>query len=339
MTRGICPVCCSTVPATVVDDGNLVWIDKVCPDHGPHRGLMETSKFHQWVRTQFDAPAFRARRACTFINVTDRCDLACPNCYHVPDRDSRDPSRDAVVALAMRGTTPLVALLGAEPTLRDDLPELVADIGAATGKPVVLFTHGLRLANPDYTGRLADAGLFKVAVGLNLPSYNGEAVFARKRKAIVEIQRHGMLDHVSFSGVTAANAGDIIDTVATLGLAPDELVRVRPAAAVGRHTDGQMYLSQVVDAFAAAAQTRGLGISVLPFNNHQYALMVRIGAQVYILLRWPTMEDVDLNELDKGPSRGLLAPEYGDLHSIHSAMLFIRQRAGLPMPTVEQVRG
>ena len=66
---------------------------------------------------------------------------------------------DDIFAKARPGK-PLLQLSGGEPTLRDDLPELVRYIRERGGRWVQLNTNGLRLAeDPAYVRALAEAGL------------------------------------------------------------------------------------------------------------------------------------------------------------------------------------
>ena len=63
------------------------------------------------------------------------------------------------MALTVPGKT-LVQLSGGEPTVRDDLPEIVAYAKEVGCKYVQLNSNGLRLAeDEDFTRRLAEAGL------------------------------------------------------------------------------------------------------------------------------------------------------------------------------------
>jgi hypothetical protein len=96
------------------------------------------------------------------LEVTGRCDLACPVCF----RDAgtgNDPTLPEVRAwiqdLAEPGRT-LLQLSGGEPTLREDLPEIVRAARDAGCAHVQLNTNGLRLGRePGYAQALAEAGL------------------------------------------------------------------------------------------------------------------------------------------------------------------------------------
>ena len=93
-----------------------------------------------------------------FADVTHRCNMACKNCY-LPNRTPPDMSadwlRDILVRLPRRTR---IRLVGGEPTVRKDLPDLIAMV-RRLGHVPILLTNGLKLADRDYLRTLAQAGL------------------------------------------------------------------------------------------------------------------------------------------------------------------------------------
>jgi molybdenum cofactor biosynthesis enzyme MoaA len=100
------------------------------------------------------------------VDVTHRCNMACRNCYipnrTIPDLDAQWLS--SVFARLPKGR--LVRLVGGEPTLRDDLPQLISEIRAHGHHPVLL-TNGLKLADRDYVRELKKAGLQIAYLSMN----------------------------------------------------------------------------------------------------------------------------------------------------------------------------
>jgi uncharacterized radical SAM superfamily Fe-S cluster-containing enzyme len=98
------------------------------------------------------------------LEVTSRCDLACPVCYASASRDGVDASLTEIDGwldtLAEAGGRVHIQLSGGEPTTRDDLPEIVARVRARGFDFVQLNTNGVRIArDPAYLAALAKAGL------------------------------------------------------------------------------------------------------------------------------------------------------------------------------------
>jgi uncharacterized Fe-S cluster-containing radical SAM superfamily protein len=105
------------------------------------------------------------------INVGDGCNLRCTFCTDV---DSRGPELfrptsfwRAELAQAYENGKRGVLISGNEPTLRSDIPEIVAEARRLGFIEIELSTAGVRLANRRYLGELLDAGLNVLAVSIH----------------------------------------------------------------------------------------------------------------------------------------------------------------------------
>ena len=130
------------------------------------------------------------------LEVTDRCNLHCAICFaDSGGRQTKDPTLQDISRLlerAMRAVGPCnLQLSGGEPTLREDLPEIV-EVATRVGYSFIqVNTNGLRLASDeDYGRRLRAAGLSSVFLqfdgvddGINL-TLRGRALLGEKLKAI-----------------------------------------------------------------------------------------------------------------------------------------------------------
>ncbi len=189
-TMSVCPVCLRRVPARRVAEGDDGFLVKECPEHGAFR----TRFWHGppamsgWSRPK--APGApppvltgsrlgcphdcglcpdHGQRTCTALfEVTGRCNLSCPVCFATAGQaPPPDPPLDALAdrfARIFHAAGPVnVQLSGGEPTVRSDLPEVVAACRAAGFAFVQVNTNGLALArDPGLARRLADAGLASV---------------------------------------------------------------------------------------------------------------------------------------------------------------------------------
>jgi molybdenum cofactor biosynthesis enzyme MoaA len=101
-----------------------------------------------------------------FADVTHRCNMACRNCY-IPNRDVPDmPAEWLYDMLARLPRRTRIRLVGAEPTMRKDLPELIRRTRELGHIPVVL-SNGLKLVNRRYVETLKRAGLRTVYLSCN----------------------------------------------------------------------------------------------------------------------------------------------------------------------------
>lgn len=101
-----------------------------------------------------------------FADITHRCNMACKNCY-IPVRDLPDLPVDwlyDILARLPRRTR--IRLVGAEPTMREDLPAIIANVRKLGHIPVIL-SNGLKLGRPSYVKRLREAGLGTVYLSMN----------------------------------------------------------------------------------------------------------------------------------------------------------------------------
>jgi radical SAM protein with 4Fe4S-binding SPASM domain len=102
------------------------------------------------------------------LALTYRCNNNCAHCYNARPRNFTEMPVDSwkkVLRHCWDLGIPHIIFTGGEPTLRDDLPELIAyaqSLGQITG----INTNGRRLSNPDYLQRLVDAGLDHVQITL-----------------------------------------------------------------------------------------------------------------------------------------------------------------------------
>lgn len=104
--------------------------------------------------------------ATVHVDLTHRCNMECANCY-VPNRDIPDmDSRRLFDVLAGLPRRTDIRLMGGEPTLRMDLPEIVREV-VRNGHRPVLATNALKLAHLDYCQMLKNAGLRYVLLSMN----------------------------------------------------------------------------------------------------------------------------------------------------------------------------
>ncbi len=177
-TESICPECLARIPARRVAEGDQVVLKKSCPEHGPFEAVIWRGEpsYASWSRPKLPAyprvplttvergcpwdcglcPEHRQQTCCTLIEVTQRCDLKCNVCYadsgnagdHDPDFREIQGMYQALLAA---GGPYNVQLSGGEPTVREDLAEIIS-LGRSMGFDFIqLNTNGLRLAESRTT--------------------------------------------------------------------------------------------------------------------------------------------------------------------------------------------
>ena len=124
------------------------------------------------------------------VDITHKCNMRCGNCY-IPNRTIPDMDKLKLFALLLKLPEKCeIRLIGAEPTMREDLPEIISKIRELNHRPV-LITNGLKLSRLDYVKLLKKAGLFIVNISLNgglndeiYRKMDGGAFSKRKIKAL-----------------------------------------------------------------------------------------------------------------------------------------------------------
>lgn len=189
-TQSLCPVCLERIPAVRFRYGPDLYMSKKCPVHGRFQVVLWRGEpdYEDWVRPKVpwypQNPATSVDRGCPFdcglcpehrqqtctalLEVTQRCNLGCAFCFASSGSNTEpDPEMKEIAlwyeSLLANGIQCNVQLSGGEPTIRDDLPEIVA-LGRSMGFEFIqLNTNGLRLArDPSYVQRLKEAGLASV---------------------------------------------------------------------------------------------------------------------------------------------------------------------------------
>jgi uncharacterized radical SAM superfamily Fe-S cluster-containing enzyme len=172
MNRAFCNQCGNLVPASHVERDARIFLAKDCPTCGKTETAISSSADRYQAKRSFETPfAYRdCRLACVgcdhgsrpnlvFVDVTTRCNLNCTICinntpsmgflFEPPIEYFERIFRD----LGAFPERPAVQLFGGEPTMRDDLFEIIA-CAKSYGLPVRVVTNGVKLADPEYCQRL-----------------------------------------------------------------------------------------------------------------------------------------------------------------------------------------
>lgn len=186
-TLSVCPHCLALVPAYRVTEGTSVFLEKECPEHGFFRVRVWDGKpdYKNWNKPRITSgpsscatavnkgcpydcglcAEHRQQTCCVLLEITERCNLACPVCFASSGKSNAgDPGMEEIEGwyrmLMERGGPFNIQLSGGEPTVRDDLPEII-NLGVFMGFSFIqLNTNGIRIADErGYAEKLRDAGL------------------------------------------------------------------------------------------------------------------------------------------------------------------------------------
>lgn len=264
-TRSVCPKCLQNLPAVLQEEDGSIYITRSCPEHGLFREIVWRGKadFRHW--TQYAPPLTDAKgtdcpgscgicrehesgSCCVLLEVTSRCNLSCRFCFANGGTSLPDPSMEEMKAaisqiVQQRGPV-LLQLSGGEPTLREDLPQLIRHAKEAGCSYVQLNTNGIRLARePEYARSLRDAGLDIVFLqfdGIDDTVYEtlrGRQLLDIKREAIAVCDQLCLgvtLVPTVVKGVNDHQLGDLIH-FAQAHMGTIRGIHFQPVSYFGRH--------------------------------------------------------------------------------------------------------
>ena len=203
-TTSLCPECLESVPGRYERRDGGVFLTRECADHGPASRRVWGSFDHwEWAAEFGPDPehdggdlAVDDDHAClAVVEVTDSCNLSCSYCFASSGPGGAHRPTEEVTALlntvADAGGRP-IQFSGGEPTVRDDLPELVERARSRGIDHIEVNTNGIRLATEaGYAAALKEAGVTAIYLqfdGLTSETYEliREADILEEKHAAIE---------------------------------------------------------------------------------------------------------------------------------------------------------
>ncbi len=268
----ICPTCLKVIPARIFQEKEKVFIQKKCPQHGEFKDLYwsDAELYKKFYRYSCQGSGIEnprpTKRGCPLdcglcenhltgtllanIDLTNRCDLSCPICFANSGGKASEPTFDQIKTMMqnLRSQRPVpcsaIQFSGGEPTLRDDLPEIVEMAKHMGFSQVQIATNGLILSdNLQLCQSLEQSGLSTVYLqfdGMTEKSnkkMRGRNLLPIKLQAIENFRKAGMTSIVLVPtlarGVNDDQMGPII-RFASRNLDVIKGINVQPVSFAGR---------------------------------------------------------------------------------------------------------
>ena len=243
-TKSVCPFCLRVVDAQKRSEKDGIYLDKRCAEHGAFSALIWEGNLASYLRWNSENNAVDPPRkgrtpekgcpndcglctehlrkgCCMLLELTQRCNLRCPVCFaaagerNAPDLPLAEIEKQYDYLMAHGGPFN-IQLSGGEPTVRDDLPEIIR-LGREKGFTFFqLNTNGLRLAaEPGYAETLRDAGLNTVF--LQFDALNDSVYMTLRGRGLLEMKKRCIEE------CAAAGLGVVLVPVIARGVNEDQV--------------------------------------------------------------------------------------------------------------------
>ena len=189
-TNALCPECMRTIKAEKIVEDDNVYIVKTCPEHGTWKvKIWEGAEHYKYLYDfaavpktpeKFAVPQIKdcphdcglcdrhLQHSClNVVEVTNHCNLNCPVCFATANGCGYDFHPDMETIRGMFKTVVdyvksprCVQISGGEPTIRDDLPEIVKMAKDMGIEHIEINTNAVRISKDmDYLKKLKEAGV------------------------------------------------------------------------------------------------------------------------------------------------------------------------------------
>jgi 7,8-dihydro-6-hydroxymethylpterin dimethyltransferase len=225
------------IDALLVSHHDSIWLRRFCPQHGETESLYEEDADIWRTRAGWSTPtlgitpdrpgnyggfphgyrdglpASHGQHTCILLlNITQRCNFGCPTCYasalspQTPAPTNEHPTVDEIlhtvdtILAREAGKLGVVMLSGGEPTVRRDLPDIIARLLDRNITRIMINTNGRRVARDDEFVEFLAAHRQQVEVYLQFDGLRPETYRALRGEDVAE-EKHTALRRLSEAGI------------------------------------------------------------------------------------------------------------------------------------------
>jgi hypothetical protein len=238
----------------LVSRDGKIWLRRFCAVHGESESLYEEDAALWRARSGWSAPtlqivpdredncapfprgyreglpASHGQHTCILLlNVTQRCNYSCPTCYAsalAPGQPTPHPEyptyaelRHTVETVLARenGKLGVLMLSGGEPTVREDLPEIIEKLHDLPITRILINTNGRRIARDDKFLEFLKANRERLEIYLQFDGFKasthqtlrGEDVAAEKQTALRRLSEAGIWTTLVMTAAQGVNDDEL----------------------------------------------------------------------------------------------------------------------------------
>ena len=221
-TASVCPACYQEgkirkIDAKIIEEEGKVYITKECKIHGSFKDIYfsDARLYNKWIKYKitgkpapdvktkiFDEPALydehRSQSVLTNLLITNRCNLRCSYCFMNAGASGviYEPTIDQIRELMTqaRNERPMgskaIQITGGEPTVRDDLLDIVKMTKEVGFSHVQVNTNGLKLADSaEYCKQLKDEKVNTIYMSFDGVTKETNPWIEQSKKAIDNLRK------------------------------------------------------------------------------------------------------------------------------------------------------
>lgn len=221
-TSSVCPACfrdgkIKKIPASIIEENGKVYITKECPEHGSFKDIYfgDSSLYKKWIKYKvtgrdspdvktklFDYPQLydihKSQSVLTNLLVTNRCDLRCSYCFMNAGASGYvyEPSLDEIRELMVQARnehpsgSKAIQITGGEPTIRDDILDIVKMAKEVGFSHVQVNTNGMKLAESvEFCQKLKDAKVNTIYMSFDGVTKDTNPWIEKNKQAIENLRK------------------------------------------------------------------------------------------------------------------------------------------------------
>lgn len=286
-TKSVCPDCIKEIDAQIVEKDEKIYMLKECKKHGKFKVLLSKDAGYYKELSDFyfelSSNAFTSRRQRIYnLVLTSKCNLNCQICFANANVSEYENPSLKFIKNNIKGLKNIkINLFGGEPTLREDLSEII-EIIKKSGNIVSMYTNGIKIADYNYLKKLRESGLDEVHLQFDgFDDSTNEKIRSRKllktkQKALKNLRRLSISTVIEAIIVRGLNKKEMIK-ILNLGLKNNFIKSIvfRSYAFLGRAGLDQketMTIDELIDVMEKQTNGKISKTKILEFQKSFYVL-------------------------------------------------------------------
>lgn len=301
-TTSLCDQCYKHIPGKLYLEHGSVYIEKHCEEHGNFKHLVEPNGVFY---TSYEYPERDIQHFfdAVCLDITNKCNLSCPHCYQMPDNSVPDASISSILETIEKWKykNKAIVLMGAEPTVRKDLIDLIRAINSIVKTKIMILTNGVNLHKEEYVKQFTEFQNVSFTFGLNHPSYQGIIVRQKQEQGLENCLKYNIpIKNISYTLESFDQLDYCLNEIQHFNNEKKycSMYRIRVGTDIGRSPDVEkMYMSHLVEKTKQVCLKNDWTFTPRPDLGIRAHYPVEINGVLVKLIQWPDVHTIDLKEV------------------------------------------